>query len=1205
MMGTSHVHMYYAALYFFSHSFVVFGIPPTPPPTHPRRFFPNICFRVLSSTHITNSDYTSLYHYMYLQLVVPGLLMMMSCTLLHLFTHILFSLYSAYVSLFFFFFFFFWFLYLPLSPNKQYTSHAIASQDIPDDAHKFGPLDVQLIGGLPAALADGEDEPDMFEVHAAASHGAIHGYAGTDEDGHMYAFELDFMPDEVIAQLRDMDNVEVIATPTLNGNGLRVYAMGILPRVETLADDVEAVYSSGSTLTLEGLYVLANFDNGASASVCTKASLINLVFDTSQQYNVIEGYESISHGRRLMGTSSDYSSRYIAGPYDFADLSKDSECTYSTWVNRIAEVARANGKDMTKFGTIVAVIPIPSNCGWAGLATRSTSCVPSSSRSTKPRCFSIMARCSHMVFMHELGHNIGFSHSGTDVSDTGVVPTSAQYTDHSCFMGNRGSWTAVNSVKAVKYGWLDADKVIEDSLGTYTLSSLDLKTSVAPHTQVIRLRAADASPARYYYVSLRTKTRYAYNLQTRYVGVNVHNLPDGSSFSGFMVNLDTVGEEVSLKGLNYKIRLESIDLDGHKAVVKVCGTNGCDINHRWEEGAFGACSVSCGSGQQTRPVVCRQLNPSAVVADSECTNNVGPKPTTTRICNTFKCNPCGDLECNNGTCQDLGEGRAQCKCDDGYFGDDCATTGWINNVVLSFSSSTKRYSITWDSSSGLDQVTITLASLENTLPILIARSVSNSFSYSFNVDKFGTRGSGRYYVRVAFTSFISGKSTPIALDLCDALNCGSNGNCAFGKCMCDTNYEGRVCETFNDPCSGVNCMNGGTCDSNTGRCDCSNTNHASTGTPYSGPRCSIAPDCPVVCSNGGTQKSDCSNCTCVGEWDGASCTLCDRICRFGAANGACDDCTCPLPYIGDRCDRVYRVMTIGPFKSIAAGHTADPTRRAELEQSIRADLTQVISVGASRIKFGSAYDGPGGAYFNIYLISKHLDDYIIDIPPPSVNDGDNDELIMSLDSYADLSSDASKFQLQDARDVQLFALAIADIKTHESTIESQMQQSDSALYQGSVFSSLSYSEATFSAGAPPDATTTTSEVGLIVGIMVGIMAVFALGVVIYVKRNPRQRGANLHGEGHSSSTRNVRRDSFMHAPKVDAAELSVSLSPQGPATTATTNWGGKQRPVPSLPPRAAPGEPTLPAGWQRYYTDDGIPYYYNEDTQQSSWEVPV
>ena len=34
-------------------------------------------------------------------------------------------------------------------------------------------------------------------------------------------------------------------------------------------------------------------------------------------------------------------------------------------------------------------------------------------------------------------------------------------------------------------------------------------------------------------------------------------------------------------------------------------------------------------------------------------------------------------------------------------------------------------------------------------------------------------------------------------------------------------------------------------------------------------------------------------------------------------------------------------------------------------------------------------------------------------------------------------------------------------------------------------------------------------------------------------------------------------------------------------------------------------EDVLPDGWKQYHTPDGTPYYYNENTKQSSWSKPA
>ena len=54
-------------------------------------------------------------------------------------------------------------------------------------------------------------------------------------------------------------------------------------------------------------------------------------------------------------------------------------------------------------------------------------------------------------------------------------------------------------------------------------------------------------------------------------------------------------------------------------------------------------------------------------------------------------------------------------------------------------------------------------------------------------------------------------------DPCDDVNCGPNGTCVDGDCICETGYSGVNCET--NICDNINCNNGD-CDLITGECDC-------------------------------------------------------------------------------------------------------------------------------------------------------------------------------------------------------------------------------------------------------------------------------------------------------------------------------------------------------------------------------------------------
>lgn len=64
----------------------------------------------------------------------------------------------------------------------------------------------------------------------------------------------------------------------------------------------------------------------------------------------------------------------------------------------------------------------------------------------------------------------------------------------------------------------------------------------------------------------------------------------------------------------------------------------CEIpansTYAWTSAAWGACSLTCGGGTQTRAVTC-QRNDGVTVADGNC--NIATKPVLSQSCNTQAC----------------------------------------------------------------------------------------------------------------------------------------------------------------------------------------------------------------------------------------------------------------------------------------------------------------------------------------------------------------------------------------------------------------------------------------------------------------------------------------------------------------------------------------------------------------------------------------
>lgn len=70
-----------------------------------------------------------------------------------------------------------------------------------------------------------------------------------------------------------------------------------------------------------------------------------------------------------------------------------------------------------------------------------------------------------------------------------------------------------------------------------------------------------------------------------------------------------------------------------------CVTGRAPYSYQWVSGDWGPCSVECGGGVQERTVTCQDSS-GAIVDDSFCEIQLGPKPDEIRDCNVEECLDC-------------------------------------------------------------------------------------------------------------------------------------------------------------------------------------------------------------------------------------------------------------------------------------------------------------------------------------------------------------------------------------------------------------------------------------------------------------------------------------------------------------------------------------------------------------------------------------
>lgn len=177
-------------------------------------------------------------------------------------------------------------------------------------------------------------------------------------------------------------------------------------------------------------------------------------------------------------------------------------------------------------------------CSWSGLAH--VGCTASFCRSWLR---SAPAEGGAVTLAHELGHNLGLWHAGTDDGDDGGEDTS--YGDKSCFMGSDRAWRSLNAPHRRELGWLQESTIQElprtctgatgvaGSGGTtFMLSSISLlDTALATaETKAVRF-SRSAYGGGEYMLSLRSAVGYdatmpaAFNnlLSVHYVSPNLQN----------------------------------------------------------------------------------------------------------------------------------------------------------------------------------------------------------------------------------------------------------------------------------------------------------------------------------------------------------------------------------------------------------------------------------------------------------------------------------------------------------------------------------------------------------------------------------------------------------------------------------------------------------------------------------------------------------
>ena len=368
------------------------------------------------------------------------------------------------------------------------------------------------------------------------------------------------------------------------------------------------------------------------------------------------------------------------------------------------------------------------------------------------------------------------------------------------------------------------------------------------------------------------------------------------------------------------------------------------------ESSWGVCDATCGAGEKTRLVECRNVTPEpvagyavpfAVVADSMCT---GAKPSMKESCAAGACAGTGSV-CKN----------KKCECKTGFGGVKCDLLPDLYNVRVMFDAAVASLGvplgdvvpIRWLAKGAVPEVDVLLYKPGATYPIYLS-GVTRHPQPGSPMDDKGPGASGGYEqvflwklppalsedaialgfgdgykVEVRQTDSIKATSAVFKIaGTCSYSNCGEHGTCsdATGKCTCKDGHTGTNCKI--SPIDAAQCNTAQTSSTpltgTTATCECKDK--------WSGPKCLTPTTCavPLACLNGGFQGStgeingvaQCgATCACPASaaWQGTSCETCGLTCvNGGKANDKCTSCACApnSGYFGDKCACQYFTFTV-------------------------------------------------------------------------------------------------------------------------------------------------------------------------------------------------------------------------------------------------------------------------------------------------------
>lgn len=340
-----------------------------------------------------------------------------------------------------------------------------------------------------------------------------------DDNGvDWYPLQFERMPP---AHLRSGQRITVKGRPM--GGRLRVESLQeeapLRGRKQDLDEEAFAHEPSGlaAAETVEArraVVILVDLTNAKTSSYTSPSQVAGHMFTNTRSVDGLYHEASMGQMRFPADTDGD-GSPDVFGP--FTINYDNSTCSYYNWATAAEEAAQAAGVELSLYRHRVFVLPRTADlpaCSWAGIANVGCGTF----------CRAWIAGQTGMIYAHELGHNLGMAHAGTDPENDSVINN--VYGDYSDPMGtSSSSWYVFNAAHSDQMGWYaNIPGAISTIVagGTFHLAAIGLDpTSVNGALFMLKIAKPDTND--FYYLSYRQPIGSYNQLSSTYTrGINIH-----------------------------------------------------------------------------------------------------------------------------------------------------------------------------------------------------------------------------------------------------------------------------------------------------------------------------------------------------------------------------------------------------------------------------------------------------------------------------------------------------------------------------------------------------------------------------------------------------------------------------------------------------------------------------------------------------------